>query len=326
MLEELTGAGSAGFVPVEEHGADASAPDDPLDVSPVLDALATPPFLSDRRVIVLRGAERLLAAQGAELAARLGHPVEGNVLVVVANGRIPQNLSKVIKATGRLVDASPGQGRARSDWVMSRLGASSVRLNAGAARLLADHLGEDVARLSSILEMLEAAYGEGARVDAAQLQPFLGESGSVPPWDLTDAIDHGDGAAALAALHRMLGSGGRHPLQVMMTLHRHFSAMLALDGSDVRSPDGAAALLKMSAFPARKVLEQGRRLGHERIARAVEVLAGADMDLRGRVGWPPELVMEVTVARLAQLGRSTAAPAARSGGGPGRPPRERQRS
>jgi len=88
--------------------------------------------------------------------------------------------------------------------------------------------------------------------------------------------------------------------------------MLRLDGAEVRSAEDAAAILKMSPYPAKKVLEQGRRLGHERVARAIEVIAQADADLRGRLGWPDTLVMEVLVARLAQLARSQAAPPARS--------------
>jgi DNA polymerase-3 subunit delta len=307
-LSSLLGTLTASqFVPIEEHGAER--PDDDIDLAPVLDALATPPFLADRRIVVLRDAERLDAAQGARLAARVNEPVPSTILVVVAAGRgLPPVLAKAIRAHGKVIDASPGQGRARTDWVADRLRQSRVRLDGSAARMLSQHLGEDVARLPPILDMLEAAYGAGGRIGARELEPFLGDSGNVPPWDLTDAIDAGDGGAAVVALHRMMNAGNRHPLQIIPSLHRHFGAMLRLDGAEVRSADEAAELLKMSAFPARKVLEQGRRLGHDRIARAIEVIATADADLRGRLGWPQELVMEVMVARLAQLGRSTAAP------------------
>ncbi len=304
LLETLTGSD---FVPIEEHGPER--PDDDIDLAPVLDALATPPFLADRRIVVLRDAERLDAAQGARLAAHVNEPVASTVLVVVAGGRgLPPALAKAIKAHGQVIDSSPGQGRARGDWVAGRIRAGRVRLDAGATRMLSEHLGEDVGRLPAILDMLESAYGEGGRVGPTELEPFLGDSGNVPPWDLTDAIDTGDGAAAILVLHRMMQAGNRHPLQIIPGLHRHFGAMLRLDGAEVRSADEAASLLKMSPFPARKALEQGRRLGHDRIARAIEVIATADADLRGRLGWPPELVMEVMVARLAQLGRSTAAP------------------
>jgi hypothetical protein len=64
-----------------------------------------------------------------------------------------------------------------------------------------------------------------------------------------------------------------------------------------------------STFPAKKALDQGRRLGHDGVARAIELLAEADLTFRGfGKDWPPDLVMEVLVARLCRL-----APA-RSGG------------
>jgi DNA polymerase-3 subunit delta len=57
----------------------------------------------------------------------------------------------------------------------------------------------------------------------------------------------------------------------------------------------------LKPFPAQKALAQARRLGPERIARAISLIADADLDLRGVVDWPDELVIEVLVARLAQL-------------------------
>ena len=67
----------------------------------------------------------------------------------------------------------------------------------------------------------------------------------------------------------------------------------------------AAKLLGMkgSTFPAKKALAQSRRLGSDRIRRAVRLLAEADLDLRGAKAWPDELVLEVLVARLAALSR-----------------------
>jgi len=311
LLDQLCGSD---FVPVEEHGGEG---DDSIDIGPVLDALVTPPFLADRRIVVLRSAEKLDAAQAAQLASHVKEPTESNILVLVTSGSsssaggrgVPVGLSRAVKANGKVIDSSAGQGRQRSDWLGQRIREAAVRLDGEATRLLSEHLGEDVARLHSILDTLESTYGEGGKVGAAELAPFLGDSGGVPPWDLTDALDRGNTAEAMTALHRMMEAGGRHPLQIMATLQRHFGGMLRLDGAEVRSAEDAAAILKMSAFPARKVLDQGRRLGHERIARGIEVLAQADADLRGRLAWPDALVMEVLVARLAQLARSQAAPA-----------------
>jgi DNA polymerase III subunit delta len=82
--------------------------------------------------------------------------------------------------------------------------------------------------------------------------------------------------------------------------------MLRLDGADVADEAAAAALLGMtgSTFPAKKALVQVRRLGHEPLARAIHLLADADLALKGAVDWPPEVVLEVLVARLSTVGRS----------------------
>ncbi|HEV8063694.1 MAG TPA: DNA polymerase III subunit delta [Acidimicrobiales bacterium] len=313
-LSKLLGVLSGdSFVPVEEHSADG---DDSSDIAPVLEALVTPPFLADRRVVVLRGANKLDAAQASQLAERLKNPVDGNIcvlVVAVSEDRparaVPAALSKVVKAVGEVVDSSAGQGRQRSDWLMTRIRESGLKLDAAAAKTLLEHLGEDVARLASILEMLEAAYGQGGRVGVDDLMPFLGDIGGVPPWELTDAIDKGDYDTAIAALHRMMNAGGRHPMVILSTLHKHFGGMLRLDGAEIRSGEEAAAALKMSPYPAKKILEQGRRLGHERVVLAIGLIADADANLRGLMGWPGNLVMEVLVARLVQLGRASAAPA-----------------
>lgn len=315
LLEQLAGAPGV-VAEVEEHAPAEDSSDGEakgrIDLGAVLAALGTPSWLSDHRIVVVREAGALTSAQAAELAKAVAEPPTENHLVLTASEKaVPASLSKAVKqAGGTVIETDPGRtSRARTDWIEAHLRRSTLHLDASARRRLVEHLGEDAARLDPILELAEVTYGPGARVTEAELAPLLGAEGSAPPWELTDAIDAGDGDRAVRALHRLLGAGGRHPLQVLATLHRHFGGMLRLDGDEaVRSEADAAAALAMAAFPARKVLDQHRRLGHERIVRAIEVLADADADLRGRVAWPPELVMELAVARLAQLSRTSARP------------------
>jgi DNA polymerase-3 subunit delta len=206
--------------------------------------------------------------------------------------------------------------------LVERLHAAPVRLDVRAATLLGDHLGGDLSRVQGLLDTLEAAYGPGAAIDSEKLEPFLGEAGRVAPWDLTDAIDAGDTPTALAALGRLVGPGGSHPLVILSVLHRHYQAMLRLDGAGVTSGEQAAELLGMrSAFPAKKALEQGRRMGPARIGRAITLLSEADLDVRGRSALPDGTVLEVLVGRLSRLGgvRETAA-----GRGAGRSPARRR--
>ncbi|MGA3353894.1 MAG: DNA polymerase III subunit delta [Acidimicrobiales bacterium] len=292
-------------VAIEEHRVPPPQSADDGFLGAVIDALFTPAFLADRRIVVLRDAENLDAAQAGELASRLGESFAPNILVLALVGKaLPSPLAKATKANGREIETSPGAGKARTQWVSEQLQLAPVHLEPAARQLLERHLGEDVSRVHPLLDVLAAAYGEGARVSAEELAPFLGEEGGAPPWDLTDALDAGEVGKAVAAAHRLLGSGGRHPFQLLATLHRHYGGMLRLDGSGVTDAGAATTLLGMAPFPAQKVLAQARKLGPERVARAISLIADADLDLRGVLDWPDKLVIEVLVARLAQLVRT----------------------
>lgn len=299
LVEQLVG-GDDPTLAVEEFGGPSV---DPLDVGAVVDACTTPPFLVERRVVVVRETGQLTAADAKRLADYLADPLPTTALVLVGGGgTTPTALTKAAGAAGEVVDTTVGRGRARTQWLSDHLKGGPVKLDAPARERLSDHLGGDVGRLEGLLDTLAAAYGPGATVSPDQLEPFLGEAGSLAPWDLTDAIDAGRTPVALDVLHRMLGAGGSHPLVVMAQLHRHYRQMLRLDGAEVTSPEQAAELLGLkSSFPAKKALAQGRRLGTARIARAVSLLAAADLDLRGTTALPGDAVLEVLVARLCLL-------------------------
>ena len=296
LVQELSGGDAAA---VEERSGDDADP------AAIAEACQTPPFLAERRVVVAREVGRFRTEELKPLLDWLGDPLPTTALVLTAGGgQVSQKLVTAVKKVGTVVETSPGRGRERSQWMAGRLKEAPVRLDREAADRLAEHLGEDVGRLTTLLDALAVSYGEGARITSEELAPFLGEAGSVAPWDLTDAIDRGRSgtADALAHLHRLLGAGERHSLVVLATLHRHYAAMLRLDGANVRNEVDAAALLDCAPYPAKKALVQARRLGSAGIARAITLLAEADLDLRGAKGWPDILVLEVLVARLSRLG------------------------
>jgi len=302
VLEELL-EGRDASVCVEELGAGGA---DDLDLGRLVDAMTTPPFLVDRRVVVVRDAGRLVATDAERLAPLLATPVEGVSVVFVAGaGTVPPGLQKAIAAAGRVVDANVGASfKDRAAFITARVRASDVRLDAPAQERLVAHVGEDVSRVDGVLETLAAAYGEGAAVGAAELEPFLGATGSVPEWDLTDAIAAGDAARSIDVLHRLLGPGERAAVQVVNALQRQYLRLLRLDGAGVRTREEAASLLSVSAFPASKLLGAASSLGSQKVRQAVSWVAQADVDVKGATGLDAQCVLEVLVARLARLHRA----------------------
>lgn len=305
LVDDLVGDDDRSLVveEVEVAGTDDQG-NDPLLA--LVDAAQTPPFLTEHRVVLARILEkRERNDQVAPLVDYLADPLPSTRLVLEwRTGKVPKALLEAVtRAGGEQVDTSPG--RKVGEWVQQHLADAELKVDAEARQRLTTWVGDEPSRLLGLVDLLRSTYGAGTKITVAEIEPFLGDDGGVPPWDLTDAIDKGDRARALELLQRMIGQGERHPFQVLATLHSHLARILRLDGADVTSEAEAAALLglKGSTFPAKKALGQARKLGHDRIVRMLELLAEADLDLRGGKAWPDHLVLEVLVARLATMSR-----------------------
>jgi DNA polymerase III subunit delta len=321
LVHALVGAGDRSLM-VDELDATRYEVDGAVQIGPLVDAAQTPPFLTDRRVVVGRHAGVFSTTEAvAPLVAYLADPLATTALVVVWErspkpgarlGRLPTKLADAFKKHGVVVDAGAGTGRVRDQWLDEQLGGSGLKLDPAARKAIAERIGEDSGLLIGLLPRLVSVFGPGARLSAEDVLPYLGEQGGGKPFEMTDAIDAGDVTTALERLGRLMTGGGWHPLQVMATLTNHYVRMLALDGSGAGDERAAAELLglKGSTFPARKALQQARRLGSDRLKEFAGLLAQADLDLRGARAWPAELVVEVLVARLASR---TPRPAASAG-------------
>jgi DNA polymerase-3 subunit delta len=301
VVDELVGSGNRELI-VEDHRGEE------VDLASVAENCATAPFLADRRVVVVRDAGRFSTEEVSPLLKYLEDPMPTTVLVLAGGGgAIAPRLAAAARHHGRVISTRVA-AREAHDWVRGRMRAGPVRLDGEAEAMIEAHLGQDINRLGTVLEVLAAAYGDDARLTAADVKPYLGEAGSVAPWDLTDAIDGGRTEAALGSLHRLLEGGERHPLVVLAILHRHVQSLLRVDNPGIRGEADAAAAMGISkgksTYPARKALASARRWGSARAGEAIGLVADAELDLKGASGCPEDVVLEVLVARLCRLGRA----------------------
>ena len=307
LVDELVGTEDRSFVVEEVDVTSSGSDDDARDpLVALVDAAQTPPFLTDFRVVLGRLVDkRERNDQVQPLVDYLLDPLPSTRLVLQwTSGKVPKALAEgVTRAGGQIVDTSPG--RKVGEWIQHQLAEAGLKVDSEGRQRLVTWVGDEPSRLLGLVDLLISTYGAGPKIGRAELEPFLGDDGGVPPWDLTDAIDRGDRVTAIDLLQRMIGQGDRHPFQVLATLHSHFARILRLDGADVATEQQAAELLgiKGSTFPAKKALGQARKLGHDRVVRIVDLLAQADLDLRGGKAWPDHLVLEVLVARIATMSR-----------------------
>jgi DNA polymerase-3 subunit delta len=314
LVDSLVGDGDRSLLVEELNETAYRTESGDYSIAPLVDAAQTPPFLTDHRVVVGREIGRFSkTAEVQPLLDYLADPLSTTHLVLVWEkgpelqrlNATPKPLTEAVTQSGEIVDVKVPRGKAAQGWLEEQVAAAGVTLDRDAMRALADHLGEDRGRLPAVLDTLASTFGDSARLGRSDVEPYLGEAGDVAPWELTDAIASGDVAGAIDRVHRMQAAGGRHALQILASLHAHYARLLRLDGSGLHDEKAAAQALGMkgSTFPAKKALQQARALGTARVARAISMLATADLDVRGATAVADETTMEVLVARLATLHR-----------------------
>jgi DNA polymerase-3 subunit delta len=275
-------------------------------VAAILNAAQSPPFMTSKRIVVIRDYEQLSADEAAPIAAILSDALDTTVFVFVGGGgRTAKSLGDALKAAEVVGPAS----EKTVDVLASELQRAEITLDKEAARVAAARLGDDAGRAAGLVAVLSSAFGAGAMLNSADVGPYLGEAGSVPVFQLTNAIEEGKIAGALSILDRLLNvTSSRqpkpmHPLQVLGLLQSRYRKLLRLDDPAIRTTKDAHAALggKGSTYPAQKALEASTALGTDGLRRAIDSLHRADLDLKGASAMPENAVLEVLVARLAAL-------------------------
>ena len=217
----------------------------------VVNAVQSPPFMTDCRVVVVREIGNLTGEQGKWLAEWIANPLEGvHLVLVTGGGRVPSALDKAAKANAEVVGPASEQTAAA---LANAIRDAWLKLSSGAAARIATHLGDDAGRVPELVELLLATYGTKATLDVDAVEAYLGELGTAGRFDLTNFIDRGELGPALETLHRMLTATSAsqpkplHPMQVMASLVFHYQRLLRLDDPTITTKERAAEVLGMKS-------------------------------------------------------------------------------
>jgi len=293
-LEDITIKSS----PVEERDA---------LISSAITALNSPPFLTPKRLVVIRDAQNFLSDAVAAVKAWSQNPVDGVVLIA---GVVGGKKGTIVDLAEEVISFDVGNSsKDRSEYISERLAKYGVKLDKPGIDRLADHYGDDVSRVDNLARTLLSIFGQEP-LTFEMIEPYLGEQGSVYSWDLTKVIVKGDTTAAITAVRRMLDSESVAALQILGALKNFYLDRASLAGKNLSVAE-VMKTFKKSETQAKFLIKESKALSQESFAVAIHLLAQADVDLKGGVDYGKDVtndqdlteltVLEVLVARLSRL-------------------------
>jgi DNA polymerase III subunit delta len=269
---------------VELFEGDQATPD---NVAAALNAMT---FAIGRRFIIVDGAERWKDKEMDALEAALAASAPDTTVTFFAreDGRLkaPKRLHDAVnKAGGDIATEQSVKPWELPKWAVAQARQLGLDLTPEAARMLVGHVGERQQRLLRELEKLalELEVGGGPiHIDADMVLELTAASAERKAWALADALLSGNAATATRTLLQMRAQGERLPgLIYWMSSRVRQAHQIARDLDRGVSQAQIKSGLRMPPSAADKLIADAKRIGAERLERAICLIADLELVSRG---------------------------------------------
>ena len=224
-----------------------------VSVETVVRSAMTLPFMTSRRLVIVRRAQALNAKGAETLTAYARDPNPSTCLLLLADEGLAASRER--RSDHWLLGALPPaalvglplrKGRAMEGWLKQRAAAEGLVLTDDAARQLVQWVGEDGARLLGETRKAALLGGpENRKVGANEVTAIVGEHRVSDVFELTRAVERRDAALALRTLDRLLAT--EEPVFILALLTR--SVRQALTVRDLAAAGQSAMEIARAVRP-----------------------------------------------------------------------------
>ncbi len=261
------------------------------DVTGVLGHARRFPFISERQLVIVKGAQRLGGLEQKEQQKRLeeyaANPVPSTVLVFCHHAPADERKAflKAIGASGVVVQSRKMYDSKLPDWVTAYCHDAGVKISPKAVQMLADHIGNDLRRIANEIEKITINLRAGDSIDAGTVEKYVGISKEYNVFEFQKALQQKDILKANRIAGYFSGNRKDNPLApVLIILFSFFSKVLLVHAIPDRSEKAVAAHLNVNPFFARDYLAAARVYSFAKTVRIIRYLREADSRLKGVEG------------------------------------------
>ena len=282
-------------------GPEAAAP-------AVLAQCAQYPMMAERRLVVVRGFEKLDDNALFKGYAEAPNPQAVVVLLCYGKPNTSAHPYRALKQHATWAEFQPLKDRHLPGWVEARFRDRRVDTEAGAAQMLAEMSGPDLRSLSAEVDKLITYVGGRGRVERDDVLHAAGHSAEQNPFELQNAISAGDLPRALRIADALLAQAGNRrgeALKIVGLLSSYLIKLWKLTGclaAGVPEPQ-LAGQIGVPPFYVRDYVQAARRLGTRALRQAFDALLAADMELKGGSHRDERLILTLALRRMASGSR-----------------------
>ena len=277
--------------------ADASE----VSVSDVLDEVRTAPFLTERRVVLVKNADKFVSENRELLERYFDNPCPTGILILTAsNWDARTKLAKKLPKVGRLISTVQPKASQMPYRLIRYAGdAHAKKLTKDAAELLIELTGDDLPRLYGEIDKLALFADAEKAITVNHIESLIGHNRIFGAFAVIDACLAGDVAKAVNRLRSMFAEDKSAEYTVVGAFAFHFRRMFnakVLLEEGIRPADIADRLRIWSNKDS--FFLQVRKLSLKQLGDNLQQLANIDYAIKtGRT--KAQVAIEQTVLKLA---------------------------
>lgn len=276
---------------------------DPAEVSAseVLDELRTLPFLTERRVVLVKGADKFISENRELLEKYFDNPCPTGILILtVSKWDERTKLAKKLPSAGKLLNVSqPTRGQLPRRLMQYAREAHGKNLSETAAELLVELSGDELVRLYSEVDKLALFANNEKSITEQHIESLVGHNRIFNAFTVIDAIMAGDIAQAIYRLRTMFAEDKSVEYTVVGAFAFHFRRMFGAKVLLEKGVGSAEIASRLRIWGDRdSFFAQLRKVSLKQIGSILQQLAATDYAIKtGRA--KAEVAAEQLVLRLA---------------------------
>jgi DNA polymerase-3 subunit delta len=265
----------------------------------IIDTACSLPFLSEKRLIIIRRTDDFPQSEMDEFVRYLEEPVESTSIVFQASKvDFRKRFFKEIKRTGITVNFRPLYDNQVVPWILRLAKEKGLSIDRGACEYLQEIVGNKLRDLNSELEKIHLLFGN-SRVGVENVKSVAIHSRKYTVFELMDEISNRNCARSISYLKRFLEEEDSHaPLGLLGMLERQirllWQTLAVLDGGGLKKD--VATNLHLQPFQVDKLMAQLKNWHSDELEKALDFLHEADGHLKS--GQHADIILENLILTL----------------------------
>lgn len=197
---------------------------DEADAADILDELRTAPFLSAKRVVVVRDADKFISENREILEKYFDNPSSTGVLILtVQTWRKNTKLSKKLSGVGKFLEVGVMKA-----WQLPKYVANYAKLKCGktmsemTAGLLVELAGDEAGAACREVEKLAVYVGDRKTIKSEDVEVLTGHNRMFGAFEVIDTVMAGDSGQAVARLRNMFDTDKEAEYRIVGAFAFHF--------------------------------------------------------------------------------------------------------